>query len=308
MKILVTGANGFVGKELVKFLSEHDLTAITRSDSSFDEKIEVINFDLEDLLLGEQLEGTYDTVVHLAGRAHKLNDQSQNPLNEFRKINKDVTIELAKQLANRGMKRFVFISSIGVNGSSSQNSSPFTENSKEHPHSDYAISKFEAEKELKKLSNPMNFELVIIRPPLVYGKNAPGNFGKLVSLVKKQIPLPFGSINNRRSYISVSNLSSFIALCVEHPKAANEIFVISDGASISTTELLQKLKLSTHSKSKLLPIPKVLLYTLLKLLGRKIMAIQLLDNLEVDCSKATNLLNWSPIETIDHSLSKLDNQ
>lgn len=308
MKILVTGANGFVGKELVKFLNEHDLTAITRSGDSFDENIEVIKFDLEDLLLGEQLEGTYDTVVHLAGRAHKLNDQFENPLNEFRKINKDVTLELAKQLAKKGMERFVFISSIGVNGSSTQNGSPFTENSKEQPHSDYAISKFEAEEELKKLSNSMSFELVIIRPPLVYGKNAPGNFGKLVNLIKKQVPLPFGSINNSRSYISVSNLSSFIALCVVHPKAANEMFVISDGGSISTTQLLQKLKLSTQSKSKLLPIPNVLLYILLKLLGRKRMAIQLLDNLEVDCSKAINLLNWSPIETIDHSLSKLDSQ
>ncbi len=306
MEILVTGANGFIGSTLIECLKPSNLTVISRSNNNFDKEIKVIMLDLDNLLTGSQIQGKYDVVVHLAGRAHITNDLHLNPLNAFRKINKDVTLLLARQLAVNGMKRFVFISSIAVNGASTQNRSPFTENSKESPHSDSAISKFEAELELKKLAKLMNFELVIIRPPLVYGNNAPGNFGKLVNLVKKQFPIPFGLINNKRSYISVANLTSFIITCLNHPKAANETFLISDGTLISTTGLIQKIKKATGSSSILLPIPKVLLYSLFTLLGRKSMAVQLLDNLEVDCSKSINLLNWSPIETIDDSFSKLE--
>jgi nucleoside-diphosphate-sugar epimerase len=305
MEILVTGANGFVGSKLVECLNPSGLTVISRSNNTFDKDIKVIMLDLDNLLSGSQIEGKYDVVVHLAGRTHITNDLHLNPLNELRKMNKDVTLELARQLAINGMKRFVFISSIGVNGASTQNRTPFTENSTESPHSDYAISKFEAELELKKLAKLMNFELVIIRPPLVYGCNAPGNFGKLVNLVNKQFPLPFGLINNKRSYISVTNLTSFIITCLNHPKASNETFLISDGTSISTTGLIQKIKKATGSSSILLPIPKVFLYSLLTLFGRKNVAVQLLDNLEVDCSKSFNILNWSPIETMDDSFSKL---
>jgi nucleoside-diphosphate-sugar epimerase len=305
MEILVTGANGFVGSKLVECLNSFDLTVISRSNNNFDKDIKVIMLDLDNILSGSQIQGKYDVVVHLAGRAHITNDLYLNPLNELRKINKDVTLELARQLAVNGMKRFVFISSIGVNGASTQNRSPFTENSKESPHSDYAISKFEAELELKKLAKLMKFELVIIRPPLVYGYNAPGNFGKLVNLVNKQFPLPFGLINNKRSYISVANLTSFIITCMNHPKASNETFLISDGTPISTTGLIKKIKKATGSSSILLPIPKVFLYSLFTLLGKKNMAVQLLDNLEVDCTKSLNILNWSPIETIDDSFSKL---
>jgi nucleoside-diphosphate-sugar epimerase len=305
MEILVTGANGFIGSNLVKYLIPSNLTVISRSNNNFDKGVKVIMLDLNELLSGSKIQGKYDVVVHLAGLAHRTTDFHLNPLNEFRKINKDVTIELARQLAVIGMKRFIFISSIAVNGASTHNRSPFTEKSQESPHSDSAISKFEAELELKKLAKLMNFELVIIRPPLVYGDNAPGNLGKLVNLVNKQLPLPFGWINNKRSYISVGNLTSFIITCLNHPKASNETFLISDGMVISTTGLIQKIKKSISSSSILLPIPKVFLHLLFTLLGKNNMAVQLLDDLEVDCSKAQNLLNWSPIETIDDSFSKL---
>ncbi len=305
MKILITGATGFIGKELLNHLDFAELTAISRSKNSQIDSIEWKHFSLESLLTAQTISDSYDVVIHLAGRAHVLNDKCEEPLAEFRKINTDITIELAKQLAANKLKRFVFVSSIGVNGASTENKLPFTEDSVVAPHSDYAISKHEAEVELSKLSKQLGFELVIVRPPLVYGAKAPGNFGKLVKLVSKGLPLPLGFINNKRSYVSVSNLASFISTCATHPKAANETFLISDGSPISTTELMKKLNVALGVKSILLPVPKVILAFLFNIIGKRNMTTQLLDNLEVDNSKAKRLLNWTPVETIDQALIKL---
>jgi nucleoside-diphosphate-sugar epimerase len=219
-------------------------------------------------------------------------------------VNKDISLALAKQLAENGLKRFIFVSSIGVNGATTEKESPFTEKSTEKPHSPYALSKYEAEIELTKLAMELNFELVIIRPPLVYGANAPGNFGKLVQIVQKRLPLPFGAINNKRSYVSVTNLASFLVVCATHKKAANQTFLIADGLPISTTVLLKKLMQALRVKSFLLPLPSSLIRLFLSIIGKKSMAVQLLDNLEVDNSKASTQLGWSPVETMDEALQK----
>jgi len=305
MKVLVTGATGFIGKELLKHLVLYDVTAISRDKQPADSNIKWKHLSLENLLASDTLDDKYDVAIHLAGRAHMLNENSDDPLTEFRKVNKEITLELAKQLATNGLKRFVFVSSIGVNGATTENQQPFTEESTTAPHSAYALSKYEAEVELSNLAKALNFELVIIRPPLVYGVNAPGNFGKLIQIVKKQLPLPFARINNKRSYVSVTNLASFLVICATHNKAANETFLISDGLPISTSVLLKKLMQALSKKSVLLPLPKSLIKVLLRILGKKTMAVQLLDDLEVDNSKAQSLLDWTPVETMDEALQKI---
>ena len=305
MKILVTGASGFIGNELLKHLAFASVIAVSRTPQKNFENVEWKHFSLETLLKKGTFSGNYDVAIHLAGRAHILNENSDNPLAEFRKVNKNISLELVKQLVANGLKRFIFVSSIGVNGVTTENESPFTENSIVKPHSPYAISKYEAEVELIKLAKKLSFELVIVRPPLVYGKNAPGNFGKLVEIVKTQLPLPFGAINNKRSYVSVANLASFLEVCVTHPKAANETFLISDGFPVSTTALLKKLNKCFGGKAILLPIPKILLNFVFLIFGKKSMAVQLLDDWVVDTSKASSLLGWYPIESMDDALQKI---
>ncbi len=303
MKILVTGASGFIGNELIKYLSPHQVTAITRSSKNFSVGIDWKCFSLEELLDSHTITDNYDVVVHLAGRAHLLKDKSESPLDEYRKINTDISIELARQLANNGLRRFVFVSSIGVNGATTKGLLPFTEESLPKPHSAYAISKFEAENSLKKLSVDMGFELVIVRPPLVYGINAPGNFGNLLKFVRLNIPLPFGNIKNKRSYISVANLASFLSTCCTHKKAANETFLICDGPAISTTTLLREVIRILGKKTILLPVPKSFLSLFFSMIGKDNISLQLLEDLEIDNTKAISLLDWAPIKTMDDTLN-----
>lgn len=289
MKLLITGATGFIGKELVKKLDVDNITILSRkTNSSFN----TINYSLEDLLVKKCINEQYDVAVHLAGLAH--NDYS---LNELRKINVESTLALARQLAVNGLKRFVFVSSIGVNGNKTIGSA-FNEESIPQPHADYAVSKYEAELELTRLSKELDFELVIIRPPLVYGENAPGNFKRLYNITKRGIPLPLGLANNSRSFISVSNLCDFIALTTTHPKAAGELFLVADDEHVSTKKLIETIWEAKSIRSFLIPIPIFIFKLLFKLSGRSSMAIQLFDNLKVDNAKAKTLLGWHPKQTM----------
>jgi nucleoside-diphosphate-sugar epimerase len=297
MNILITGASGFVGNSLLEHIKFANITAISRTKQISSENVHWEQLSLKDLIKSELLiTNKYKTVIHLAAKAHALTEHVS--LAEYREVNRDQTIALAERLACNGMKRFVFISSIGVNGSHTPIGSPFTENTKEHPHSDYAISKFEAEEELKKLAKNMSFELVIIRPPLVYGKNAPGNFKHLLNIISKGIPLPFKLVNNSRSFISVSNLCDFIALTATHQNAAGELFLISDDEDISTKALIKTIWKAKNIHSFLIPVPIFIFKLLFNLLGRSSMAIQLFDNLEVDNSKAKSLLGWLPKQSM----------
>jgi nucleoside-diphosphate-sugar epimerase len=287
--VLITGATGFIGKELVKHFDACDITILSKRKSSY---FKVIEHSMEDFLYKNCIKKSYKVVIHLAGLAHHNYD-----LDELRRINVKSTVELVKQLAENGLRRFIFISSIGVNGSRTDKL-PYTETSTPNPYADSAVSKFEAEIELTKLSKELGFELVIIRPPLVYGENAPGNFKSLYNLISKGIPLPFGLVNNSRSFISVNNLCDFIALTTTHTKAAGELFLVSDDEHVSTKTLIKTIWQARDINSFLIPIPIFIFKVLFKLLGRSSMAIQLFDNLEVDNSKAKTLLGWSPKQSM----------
>ncbi|MBA6222891.1 NAD-dependent epimerase/dehydratase family protein [Colwellia sp. MB02u-18] len=282
--ILITGGTGFIGRELLTKFNDENITLLSRT-TPFKNQIQA---SLEDFLDKELIIDNFDIVIHLAGLAHNNYD-----LDEFRKVNVKSTVALAKQVAAKGLKRFVFISSIGVNGNNTVNE-PFNELSLANPHADYALSKYEAETELIQLSKSLGFELVIIRPPLVYGENAPGNFKSLYNLISKGVPLPFGLVNNSRSFISVSNLCDFIALTTTHPSAAGELFLIADDERVSTKSLIKTIWKAKNISSFLIPVPTFIFKILFKVLGRSSIYLQLFDNLEVDNSKAKKLLAWYP--------------
>lgn len=302
-KILVTGASGFVGKELCGSLADagFDVTGLVRAKGLRLPNVRLISAPLDCVPAVLPKLNEFDCVIHLAGRAHQLKEQSESPLGAFRAINRDLTVSLAKDCIAAGIQRFVFISSIGVNGSETFDS-PFTEADACCPVADYALSKLEAETELLRLFKGSGSELVIIRPPLVYAANAPGNFNRLLKLVSMGVPLPLGRVRNQRSMISLANLVSFITLAVTHPKAANEIFLVADGESLSLPEILKLLSEGMQIRSWLIPVPVFLLTLVGSLLGKSAMMSQLCGSLVVDTSKSRNLLGWVPVESAQQGL------
>jgi len=310
MKILVTGATGFIGRALVVELLQQDFSVsiVVRSKSTTIFPDEIKQFVVGDFANNADfslaLEGV-DCVLHLAGKAHIIDKSKMLDLDEFRKINTELTLDLAKQAVTAGVERFVFLSSIGVNGN--QNNQPFLEIDTPNPQEPYAVSKYEAEQGLLKLAKNSSLEVVIIRPPLVYGNNAPGNFGRLIQWAGAKIifPLPLGAVNNVRSLIAIDNLVSFIIACILHPKAANEIFIISDDDNLSTTQLLKKIATAFNKKALLLPIPVSWMIFVAKLLGKEADAIRLFSSLSVNSSKARDLLDWHPVTTIDEQLCRI---
>jgi len=237
-----------------------------------------------------------------------MNDESLDSLAEYRRINCDTVLELVKLAANAGIKRFVFLSSIKVNGESTRPGESFTADSHYIPDGPYGLSKYEAEKGLLEIAKNSDMEVVIIRPPLVYGPGIKGNFASMISWVKKGIPLPFGAIYNKRSLVALDNLVDFIILCARRdksPKAANEVFLISDGGDISTSELLRKVAKSYGVKSRLIPIPESWMQFVLKILGKSGISNRLFGNLQVDSSKARELLGWNPVINMDKQLEKI---
>ncbi|MDP1614764.1 MAG: SDR family oxidoreductase, partial [Methylococcales bacterium] len=253
MKVLVTGASGFVGKSLcAELLNQgHGVVAAVRSIGSVVKNAEIVTVgeidgatDWTDAFNGA------DVVIHLAARVHVMKDTALDPLTEFRKVNVEGTLNLAQQAVKAGVKRFIFISSIKVNGEATLSpsfspvnvrgvSTAFSEVDIPNPQDAYGISKFEAEQGLLLIAQQTGLEVVIIRPPLVYGAGVKANFASMMRAVKRGIPLPLGAIHNKRSFVYVGNLVSFIIKCMDHPAAANEVFLVSDGHDLSTTELLQ---------------------------------------------------------------------
>lgn len=295
--VLVTGANGFVGRALCQhLLSKGNIVCGTsRSPNILPSGVRgfvVPNLD-SDTNWTEPLEEC-NTVIHLAARVHLTSDRVKKPIAEFRRVNTSGTINLARQAADMGIKRFIFVSSIGVNGAQTFGV-PFRADDIPAPHSDYAISKYEAERGLVELSLSTGMEIVILRPPLVYGKNAPGNFGALVRLVRSGIPLPLGAIANRRSLVVLDNLIDLLTICITHPKAANQIFLVSDGEDLSTTELLKKIGLAVGKPAWLIPVSAVALQKGATLFRKEKLAQSLLGDLQVDISKTCELLNWKPL-------------
>lgn len=305
MNILLTGASGFLGRRLAKRL-------IMQKDISLTVTVRLRNVPIEvpTYVVGE-LSGKVDwrcavagqqVVVHAAASAHITRTESGEPLAEYRRVNVDGTLELARQAAAAGVKRFVFISSIGVNGNI--NVRPFTALDVPHPVEPYAQSKWEAEQGLWRIQQETGMELVIIRPPLVYGPKAPGNFGNLVRWVGKGIPLPFGAIQNRRSLVGIDNLVDLIVRCIDHPAAANQVFLAGDGRDLSTTELLRLVGDAMGRPARLIPVPAGVLKLSAALLGRKAMAQRLLGSLQVDISQTCETLDWQPPFTVEEGLRR----
>ncbi|MPY01382.1 NAD-dependent epimerase/dehydratase family protein, partial [Salinivibrio sp. VYel4] len=245
-----------------------------------------------------------DIVIHLAGLAHVLNNKDKGSLDEYREVNTCGTINLARQAAKSGVKRFIFVSSIGVNGPLTIDS-PFTSDMKAKPHNLYAQSKYEAEIGLKRIAEKKGLELVIIRPTLVYGPNAPGNFGMLSKLVKKLPFLPFGLANNRRDFISVQNLADLLFTCATHPKAAGHTFLASDSETVSIKQFTNAIAKGLGKKTFQLPVPVALMRLAGKLVGKSDMIEQLYGNLEVDSSNIKEVLGWTPPYTMDQSMALL---
>lgn len=307
-RVLVTGANGFVGKELVSCLVQNgaNVTACARLNNihMFKEVKQVIHTIDSGTDWKTDL-ANIDVVIHLAARVHVMNDSELNPLACFREINTSGTLNLARQASDAGVKRFIFISSIKVNGEITSSDSSFSPDDSFIPTDPYGLSKYEAEQQLLKLVKETGMEVVIIRPPLVYAIGVKGNFASLIKWMQRGVPLPFGAIHNQRSLVALDNLVNFIIHCIDHPKAANEIFLISDGEDVSTTELLQKVASAFGKKALLLPVPVSLMTFAAKLLGKADMATRLFGSLQVDSSKARDLLGWKPVITMDEQLKKI---
>lgn len=295
-KILVTGSNGFVGKALCQTLrnrgdnyvgSVRDKAHVKKGQDFIIVKSLDKNTDWRKALDG------CDTVIHLAARAHILNDNLDDPLAAFRLINTEGTLNLAEQAAECGVSRFIFLSSIGVNGSMTSGI-PFSSNDVPYPYSPYAVSKLEAEIGLRAIADRSSLELVIIRSPAIYGKNAPGNFGLIEKFIRLGIPLPFGSINNKRSLVAIENIVSFIIICIENKKAKNELFLVSDDEDLSTLEIIQLMGKLIGKNPRTFRLPVKLLRGMLTILGKRQAAVSLISDLQVDIDHSREVLEWSP--------------
>ena len=304
--LLITGANGFIGRALIsKLVLEVNYfvrASIRKKIIQFPSQIEVLeNMDASSNTNWTDALRDIDVVVHLFARVHVMDDKVADPLLEFRKINVNATIALAKAAAKLGIKRFVFLSSVKVNGESTFHK-PFSEFDLPHPQDTYAISKWEAEEALRKISKDTGMEVVIIRSPLVYGPNVKANFLKMMQYIKRGIPLPLGAIQNKRSLIGIDNLVDFIVTTISHPKAAHQTFLISDDEDISTTDLLRRIGKHIGKPARLIPLNPKILFFLFNILGRQDFGDRLLGSLEVDITKAKKLLAWSPPKTLDEGL------
>lgn len=298
IQILVTGATGFIGAAVCKTLLDiAEVRGVVRASSSAEElpeSLEIVQGELSETFdWSGSLDGI-DAVVHCAARVHVTHESATDPLSEFRAVNVAGTMALARQAAKAGVKRFVFISSIGVNGGETFDK-PYSANDTAQPHTEYAVSKYEAELGLRQLASESGMEVVIIRPPLVYGANAPGNFSMLLKLLKSGIPLPLASLStNRRSFVYLGNLVDLVIVCLKHPAAANETFLVSDGEDISTADLLRRLGSALGEPVRLIHMPVWWLRLGARLLGKAGAFQSLSGSLQVDIGKAYALLGWKP--------------
>lgn len=310
-KVLLTGATGFVGSSLLHRISADArfaaVAAVRRLPVSLGVERHAEVFAIADLTASTDWTAALvgvDVVIHAAARAHIMTDEAIDPLVEYRSVNVDGTMALALQAVAAGVKRFIYISSIKVNGEQTQLGSKFEANAAPAPEDAYGISKLEAENALLQLSAETGMELVIIRPPLVYGAGVKGNFATMAKLVAKGLPLPLGAIHNKRSLVALDNLVDLIITCIDHPAAANQIFLAGDGEDISTTQLLRGVAKAMGKPSRLIPIPASWLMMAATVLGKKAVAQRLLGSLQVDISKAQQLLGWTPPISVAEGLRR----
>lgn len=305
MNVLLTGATGFVGKRLLERLSVNHSVTVSLRNAAIDSQCPVFligeidaQTDWSLALIGQQV------VIHAAARAHIMRDEVCDPLAEYRRVNVSGTLNLAKQAVDAGVKRFIYLSSIKVNGEATPFSKPFTADDTPCPKDAYGISKYEAEQGLRELAAETGMEVVIIRPPLVYGPGVKGNFASMVKLVSCGYLLPFGAVNNQRSLVSLDNLVDLIITCIHNPAAANQVFLAGDGRDLSTTELLQGVARAMSVPSRLLPVPTLMLTFFATLLGKKAIADRLFGSLQVDITKTRDLLCWTPPISVEEGLRR----
>lgn len=307
MKLLVTGANGFVGNALLFRLlldAQHHVKAALRQEASN------IPAGVTPVQVGDLCPETdwqravsgVNTVVHTAARVHVMNDTVDDPLAEYRRVNVEATLNLARQAAKVRVGRFIFISSIKVNGEGTPLGRPYSADDAPAPMDPYGVSKREAEDGLRQLAVETGMEVVIIRPPLVYGPGVKANFLSMMRWLSKGMPLPLGAIHNRRSLVALGNLVDLIVTCIEHPAAANETFLVSDGEDLSTTELLKRMGQMLGRPARLLPVSPWVLEAGAALLHKRAALQRLCGSLQVDITKTRARLNWSPPLTVDDTL------
>lgn len=305
--ILLTGASGFVGRAVWALLEKRGPLRVVLRDTdaaAFQVGVDVV----QGTLSSEQdwvgaLKGV-SVVIHCAARVHVMNDESADPLAEFRRVNVDGTLRLARQAAEAGVRRFVFLSSIKVNGEHTLPGQPFMPDQLPAPVDPYGVSKYEAEKGLRELAHRTGMEVVIIRPPLVYGPGVKANFLAMMRWLARGIPLPLGAIGNRRSLVGIDNLVDLIVTCIDHPAAANQVFLVSDGEDLSTTELLVRMGRALGKPARLIPVPQRLLTLGASMLGKADIAQRLCGSLQVDISKTRELLGWRPPVSVDEGLRR----
>ena len=306
-RLLLTGANGFIGRAVARIAADRGWkvrAALRHPAANFPTGTETVvlgpfssNTQWEVALRG------VDAVIHCAARVHVIHEQDLDPLDAYRQVNVDATLHLARAAAKAGVRRFVFLSSIGVNGSVTHDNA-FTAFDTPTPKSHYAQSKREAELGLLALRESFNLEPVIIRPPLVYGPKAPGNFARLVNALRRGLPLPLALVRNRRSFVAVDNLADLVVVCADHPQAAGEVFLVSDGEDLSTVDWLRRTASAFGTHARLFPVPLPLLQWGAKCVGREATFEQLCGSLVVDITKTREILGWTPQVSIDEALRR----
>lgn len=309
MSILITGANGFVGQALSSAALKAGMRvtgAIRRHVALPDGVQPALLPDVDDHVADwRSLLAPHRAVIHTAARVHVMDDPSADPLAAFRAVNTTGTLNLARQAAMAGVRRFIFVSSVKVNGEETEPHHPFTSADLPAPLDPYGISKMEAEQGLHHIAEETGMEIVIVRPPLVYGPDVKANFASLMWVLQRGIPLPLGAVTtNRRSLVAIDNLVDLLINCIEHPAAANQTFLVSDGEDLSTTALLRRLGQALGRPARLLPVPPALLRAGAKMVGKRNVAQRLLGNLQVDITPTLKTLGWTPPVDVDEGLRR----
>jgi UDP-glucose 4-epimerase len=311
MKVLVTGATGFVGSTLVEYLAKKvdiSVVAMVRSHQDIPKKTNIeyrlaeigpsgeINIFLDDI----------DVVIHAAGRAHIMNEKSSDPLKEFRRVNTKGTISLAHSCAHSGVKQLIFLSTVKVNGDANNNAESFSASDTPNPNDPYSLSKYEAELGIKKIASKSQLRYTIIRPTIIYGPGVKGNLSSLVKLIKLKVPIPFKGFNeNKRSMVGLDNLVDLIYVCTKHPNALNRIFLVSDNDDVSTARLVKLLGNAVGCSPTLFYFPEKVFAFMAKVLGFTDSYKRIAGSLRVNVKDTCESLDWSPPYSVEDGFKKI---